>query len=235
MPWSLKRIHRLILTSEAYKRGTAYDPAVAKIDPTNKFLARRRPRRVESEVIRDSMLAAAGTLNRSMYGPAFKAPIPPEAMLARNVKDPYPANVKDGPENHRRSIYMFHKRVVPEPLIQVFDGADSAASCGRRVISTVAPQALAMFNEPFVRLRAGELAQRVIREAGADSSARIRRAYLLALSRSPSQKELAVGLRFLAEHSAKRAARDKAADSALLALTDFTQALFGLNEFIYID
>ena len=152
--WSLKHLHRLIVTSATYREGTAPNTQNAAIDPENRLLWHRRPLRLEAETLRDSMLAVAGSLNPLMFGPAFKPPIPDEAMQARNVKDPYPRDVQDAPENRRRTIYSFHKRVVQYPLSQAFDAPDAQVSCGRRVNTTVAPQALALLNDPFVRLRA---------------------------------------------------------------------------------
>jgi hypothetical protein len=232
--WKLKPIHRQILLSATYRQGTAYSATAAKTDPENRLLWRRRPRRIESEIYRDSLLAAAGTLNPQMYGPGFKAPILPEGIQARNVKDAYPGNIQDAPENRRRSVYMFHKRVVPSPLLQVFDGPDAATSCGRRNVTTVAPQALAVLNEPFIRLRAGEFARRLQSEVGKDAAAQVERAYRLALSRAPSAKELAAANRFIERQKTARAVR-KGEDAELHALTDFAQVIFGLNEFVYVD
>src|SRR5207249_4413121 len=148
--------------------------------------------------------------------------------------DPYPKDAKDSPETCRRSVYMFHKRVVPYPLLQVFDGPDAAASCGRRNVTTVAPQALAVLNDPFVRLRANEFARRLQNECGSEAIAQVRRAYSLALARYPTSKELVSCLTFLKGRAASRAKREQNSDSKLLALTDFAQVIFGMSEFIYV-
>jgi hypothetical protein len=232
--WKLKPIHRLILTSQAYQQDSRYDPVKARLDPENRLLWRRKPQRLEAEAFRDAMLAAAGTLNPERYGPAFKPPIPAEAIFARNLKTPYPRDVQDGPDVRRRSVYMFHKRVVQYPLLQAFDGPDAAASCGRRSVTTVAPQALAVLNEPFVRARADELARRIEKEADAEASDQVDRAYRLTLGRAPKGLELSAGAAFLEKRSAARAPRD-GADAKRLALADFAQVLFGLNEFMYVD
>ncbi|MCC2668065.1 MAG: Planctomycete cytochrome, partial [Armatimonadetes bacterium] len=236
--WKLKPLHRLLVLSSTYRQsaapgGGAADPR--RVDPENRLLWHRAPRRIEAEAFRDAMLSVSGSLNEQRYGPAFKPPIQPEAIQARNVKDPYPANVKDTPETRRRTIYSFHKRVVQYPLLQAFDGPDAAASCGRRNTTTVAPQALAVLNEPFVRLRAQDLAARVRADAGEDAAAQVDRAYRLALGRAPAPKEQAAALRFLEQQAARRKARDAGTDAGLLALTDFAQVLFGLNEFMYVD
>ena len=98
-----------------------------------------RPQRLQGEILRDAMLAVSGTLNPQMYGPGFKPPISPEAMVARNTKDPYPAKVEDSADMRRRSVYMFHKRVVPYPLLQAFDKPDAQQSCNRRDRRTSSP------------------------------------------------------------------------------------------------
>src|SRR4029077_18286675 len=153
------------------------------IDPDNRLLWRRRPQRIESEILRDSMLAVSDTLNPQRFGPAFKAPVAPEAIQARNMKDPYPKDLQDTPATRRRSVYMFHKRVVQHPLMQAFDGPDAQASCGRRENTTVAPQALALLNGTFVRARARDFARTVEQTAGAEPEAQVRLAWRLALGR----------------------------------------------------
>jgi Protein of unknown function (DUF1553)/Protein of unknown function (DUF1549)/Planctomycete cytochrome C len=232
--WSVKHLHRLMVNSAAYQQASALDEKKAAIDPENRLLWRRRPVRLESEILRDSMLAVAGTLNPAMFGPSFKPPIPVEAMQARNTKSPYPREAKDTPETRRRTIYMFHKRVVQYPLMQAFDAPDAQQSCGRRMNTTVAPQALALLNDPFVRLRAEELAKRLESSANSDVDAQIRAAFQLCLSRAPASDELAAARTFIESQTAARAQRD-AKQAARLAFTDFCQSLFGLNEFIYID
>ena len=236
--WSLKQLHRLIVNSATYRQGTAPIEANSTIDPDNRLMWRRRPLRLESEAFRDAMLAVAGSLNSEMFGPSFKPPIPDEAMQARNVTNPYPRDLQDSPQSRRRSVYMFHKRVVQYPLMLAFDAPDAQVSCGRRTNTTVAPQALALLNDPFVRLRSAELAQRLISEAGKDADARIWLAFRLGLARHPTTDELVDARTFLIEQAAARRQRDgKLADDAALklSLTDFCQMLFAFNEFIYVD
>jgi len=234
--WRLKSLHRLILTSSVYLQDTPLDAAKAKVDPGDLLLWRRRPQRIESEILRDAMLAVSGALNTQMFGAAVKGPIPPEAIQARNMNDPYPKDLKDAPATRRRSVYMFHKRVVQNPLMQAFDGPDAQASCGRRETTTVAPQALALLNDTFVRARAMDLAQRVENEAGAEAHAQVRLAWRLALGREPSNAELKSGMAFLIAQRQQRSAREQdKPNDAKLALADLCQAIFALNEFIYVD
>ena len=228
--WSLKHLHRIIMTSATYQQAVTFDEKKAAIDPENKFLWRRRPLRLESETLRDSMLAVAGTLNPTMFGPGFKPPIPAEALQARNAKNPYPKDAQDTAETRRRTIYMFHKRVVQYPLQQAFDAPDSQQSCGRRMNTTVAPQALAILNDPFVRMRATELAKR-LQTAASNISGQIQQAFILTLNRSPTPEEQSAAEAFIAAQTSSR----QQPDAPLQALTDFCQSLLGLNEFIYID
>ena len=220
--WRLKPVHRRILTSAAYRQATAHDPAKAAIDQENRFLWHRRPVRLEAEAIRDAMLAASGRLSRQVYGPSFRPIIPPEAIATRS-KDAYPADIRDGPANWRRSVYAFIKRSVTNPFVEVFDSPDSTSACGRRNSTAVPTQNLLLLNNPFVRARARDLAERVSREAGADTDRRVRRAYELALSRRPSLDEEKTAREFLA----------KEGDQEIM--TDFCHVLFTLNEFLYVD
>lgn len=133
---------------------------------------------------------------------------------------------------------MFHKRVVQYPLMQAFDAPDAQVSCSRRMNTTVAPQALALLNDPFVRLRAEELARRLQAEAGEQTDSQIRLAFQLCLGRAPAPEELVAARTFVAAQITSRTQRDaKQTPDAVqrLALTDFCQSIFGLNEFIYVD
>jgi hypothetical protein len=163
-------------------------------------------------------------------------------MLARNLKDPYPANLQDSSAVRRRSVYMFHKRVVPYPLLQAFDKPDAQQSCGRRDRTTVAPQALTLLNDPFVRTVARDFADRLLKEGGTkdgeDPARWVERAYQLALGRSPGATELAASTEFLATQVRERTRRAESVSNDEIrhrALADLCQALFGLNEFLYVD
>jgi hypothetical protein len=236
--WQLKRLHRQILTSAVYRQAGTYDAAKAQVDPENRLLWRMRPRRIEAEILRDALLEVSGKLNRETLGPPFKPLIAKEAQVARNLKTPYTADPEEGPQNLRRSIYMFHKRVIPYPLLAAFDRPDSLQSCSRRDATTVAPQALALLNDPFVRSRALDFADRLLSETKEDHSAAIRRAFALALSRAPTSTEQLAALEFLSAQIDRRRQRDEKASSPdihRLAMADFCQAVFGLNEFMYVD
>src|SRR5262245_26881757 len=236
--WRIKALHRLILNSAAYMQATTPDAGRQEVDPDNRLLWRRRPQRLEAEILRDTVLSVSGTLNPRQFGPAFKAPIPPEAMLARNTKDPYPKNLEDTWATHRRSVYMFHKRVVQHPLMQAFDGPDASVSCGRRNNTTVTPQALALLNDGFFRDRASDFARRLLAECAGKPEDWVDRAFRLMVARPPNDAERAAAVAFLSQQLERRGAREPSQATEtirLQALTDFCQALFSLNEFIYVD
>jgi hypothetical protein len=132
---------------------------------------------------------------------------------------------------------MFHKRVVPYPLLQVFDRPDAQQACGRRDQTTVAPQALSLLNDAFVRARAVEMANRLIGECD-DEASLANRAFELALFRLPTASEQSAAIEFVKSQTDRRQARDAAATAAEVraaAVADFCQTLFSTNEFLYID
>jgi hypothetical protein len=184
------------------------------------------------------MLAVSETLNAATYGPAVKPPIAAEAMLARNVQDAYPKDIPDSPDVRRRSIYLFHKRVVPLPLLAAFDKPDAQQSCGRRDNTTVAPQALALLNDQFVRRVAFDFADRLIKDAGNDAARCIDRAWQLALARAPSEKERSAAVAFVElqiQERKKRSGQTPDEEIRRQSLADLCQAIFSLNEFFYVD
>ncbi|HWE94708.1 MAG TPA: DUF1549 and DUF1553 domain-containing protein [Tepidisphaeraceae bacterium] len=218
--WSLKHVHRLLLTSNAYRMGTTFDATKSKPDPENRLLWRRRPARLEGEALRDAILNVSGALNPQMFGPAFK---PPAVIAGRDKDDKIPRAKEEGPAVWRRSVYLFTKRSLPIPLLEAFDAPTGNSPCTRRLTTTVATQSLALLDDPFVRIQAEHFAKRLIADAGQDSASRVRRAYTLALSREPTAAELKASLEFV-----DRPDREG-------AFVDLCQVLFGLNEFAYVD
>ena len=244
--WRLKRLHRMILTSAVWQQtsGKQVDSAdvtdartvqAQKVDPQNRLLWTMRPQRLEAEALRDAMLAVSGTLNLEAGGPGFKPPIPPEANLARNIKDGgYPKDAQDNASTRRRSIYMFHKRLIPYPLFQAFDRPSLMVSCGRRQNTTVAPQAMAILNGQFVRSVARDFAKRLLATAGGDDQRLIRDSFARAFARPPTAGEVEASADFLRAQTLARAQRQET-NPRLEAIADYCHSLFGLNEFIYVD
>ena len=224
--WSLKAMHRLIMTSESYQMASSHaDPAAAEADPENKLLWRFRQRRLEGEVIRDIILDASGKLNLEAGGPGYFPPI------ADQVREAFPKGKWDaaepGPENWRRSVYAYAKRGLRYPFFEVFDLPNMNVTCERRTTTTVPTQALTLLNNRFTLRQARYFAERVAAlEDG--SEARVRRAYRIALSRSPTDHELEANLAFL------RQQEDYHDGDAVAALTDLCDVILNLNEFLYV-
>jgi hypothetical protein len=141
------------------------------------------------------------------------------ALWASSSERYWPGKPEDDPETWRRSVYIFSKRSIPVPMLDVFDKPDSIGSCARRNRSTIAPQALILMNSAFSALHAKHFAQRLEEETGSDHRKLAQRAFEIALARSPSASELEQSLEFLSSNP----------------LVDFCQAIFNLNEFAYIE
>jgi hypothetical protein len=212
--WSMKSIHRLIVTSATYRQsGTVSEAGRAK-DPDNKLLWHRQPRRLEGESIRDALLVAAGTLDPKMYG-----------RTGLDVKVP------------RRSIYLTVKRSEPIGFLQVFDQPEPVQPVGARGVATVPTQALAMMNSPFVRSAAEGLAKRARAAAGlaptdASGGTAIDYCFTAAISRQPSDTERE---RFAQLLAAREQANNADAAGRQAALADVCHLIFCLNEFVYVD
>ncbi len=205
--WSLKKLHRLIVTSATYRH------------------AGREPRRLSAEQLRDGLLAVSGLLTNKSGGPPVWPELPPEILQANpaflddnetKTKGWYPS---PKPEQHVRSIYLVQKRTVRVPFMETFDLPENSASCARRNESTVAPQALSLLNSPLAVEAAQRFSRRVRSEAGESPVRQIERAFQLALQRGPEKPELEACLRMAQQRS----------------LAEVCRALLNLNEFIYVD
>ena len=234
--WRVKPLQKLILMSAVYRQDDASDSARAALDPANQLWWRREPQRIEAEVLRDSMLSVSGCLNLQLFGPAVKPRMNPEAISVTNREkhyDEWPGNVADGPETWRRSIYIFSKRSNLFPFLQAFDAPDAVRSCTRRNATTVAPQALALLNDPFVREQSRAFATRL--SALGPLEMRVKSAFALAFGRAPRPEETARSLHFIDRQEDEHRASATGEDVETAAMTDFCQGLIALNEFSYID
>jgi len=208
--WRLKPIHKLIVTGSSYQQSSVIDDRRLKIDAENRWFWRREPRRLEAEVIRDAMLAASHQLDRTPFGPGTL-----------------------NPSQKRRSIYFMVKRSQLIPMMQVFDSPEPLASVGNRPSTTIASQALTFMNSPQVRQYAAGLAAYTGTAAETDA---VDHVYLAGLSRKPTRLERISADRFLKTQSVSYQSDGKSVDeSARLALTDFCQIVFSLNEFVFVD
>jgi hypothetical protein len=228
--WSLKHLHRLIVLSSTYQQSSrpAATGLARKVDPDNRLLGRMLRRRLEGEVLRDQVLAVAGSLNPKLSGPPVRLPLEPEVyalIFTEGEPDGLWPVTADPREHFRRSIYLFNKRNVRLPLLEAFDQPDTLTSCPVRPVSTFAPQALIMLNGPFLQEQAKHFAARLLRECGTDIDQQIDRACRLALARPAKESEVRMAREFLASGSQDGAA----------ALADFCLALLNRNEFIFVD
>jgi mono/diheme cytochrome c family protein len=186
-PWSLKHLHRLIVTSATYRQSSKARPDLALIDPSNKLLSRQNRLRLDAEIVRDVCLTASGLLNDKIGGPSVFPPQPDGVMtLGQSRREWKPST---GPDRYRRGMYTFFWRATPHPSLMVFDGADGFSTCTRRLRSNTPLQALTLLNDEAFHEFAQSLAARVLKEGPKTDAARIDQAFRLCLSRPPSKDE----------------------------------------------
>jgi hypothetical protein len=227
--WSLKRLHRLIMTSTVYRQSSLRDPAKDAVDSGNALYGRYAVRRLEAEALRDRILATAGRLDPAAFGPPV--PVAEDAVGQVVVPDDKP----------RRSVYLQVRRRKPLAFLNTFDAPGGELNCERRGSSVAAPQALMLMNSEFILQQAGHFARRLVREVppgGANGSdplgRRVALAWQHAYQRPASPEETDLACRFVRGQAARlRAAGQADADTA--ALTDLCQQLLVSNEFLYVD
>jgi Protein of unknown function (DUF1553) len=250
--WSIKKMHRLMLLSNTYQMSSKLDPVAVKADPYNSLLWRMNRIRLEGEPLRDSILAISGRLNPTMGGPSVYPKVSDEVLSTGSTHKWGSSSEEDG---LRRTIYVFQRRSLVLPIVEAFDGADMNNTCPRRSATTIAPQALALFNGDFTRTESKFFAERVLKDAGDDPGKQIERAYQIALCRRPTVAQKQTALDFLTRqahlhldpnHQANasptvqqagfKSLDDKAQkEAARAALADFCHVLINTNEFIYLD
>ncbi len=228
--WSIKQLHRLILTSSTYRQLSRLpDDASAeeanawklalKRDPDVQWLSRFPRQRLSGEVIRDAMLSVAGILNRKTGGPGVRPPLPAE-LRSTLLKDQWNVT-EDTSEHHRRSIYVFARRNLRFPIFEAFDRPDANQSCSRRDVSTTAPQALHLLNSEFSMQMAELIADRILYDK-TKSDQRVVEAFELILNRSAATDELNDARRFIANSDDD-------------GFTYLCLALLNSNEFCFVD
>jgi hypothetical protein len=211
--WRLKPVHRQIMLSQTYRQASDYRAATAKIDRDSRLLWRFPPRRLSGEEIRDSTLAVAGVLDKTMGGPGFRL----FRYVQDNVATYHPLD-KHGPDTYRRAVYHHNARAMQIDLMSEFDTPDCAFSTPSRSVTTTPLQALTLMNHSFTFDMAKALANRIHSESS-DTAGQIERAFLLAFCRTPDDQELAAAIALVGEHS----------------LETFCRALLNANEFIHVD
>lgn len=262
--WSLKRLHRRIVTSDTYRQSSRVADAAgeraARIDPENRLLWRQNMRRLDAETIRDALLSVSGRLLPYAGGKPLWPPVPEELLKAQ----PAILEAEKGGDGGRRqgwyadpdeatdvrSVFLVRKRCLPIPFLQAFDLPDTTVSCARRDVTVVAPQALMLLNSPESVRYARALAARVAGDAAkldatdaATAEQVTRRAFRLVLQRAPSPEEVRLAGEFLRGQAARPdspPARpdDKTPakpDAGARAIVELCRALLNLNEFAYAD
>jgi mono/diheme cytochrome c family protein len=244
--WSMKKLHKLLMTSTAYRQSSTREARKDRVDPDNLLLGRMSPRRLQAETVRDAMLAVSGRLNEAMFGP----PVPVmedevgQVIIGKENKDgegKVGARIDLKGEEFRRSVYVQVRRSRPLGMLEAFDAPVMEPNCEARSVSTVAPQSLMLMNNTTVVEYAAHFAERLLREAGAEPAAQVRRAWWLAFARAPSAAEAEKGIAFLKAQAglfraqSTGAAAKPAQSPEQQAAASFCHALLSANEFLYVD
>lgn len=212
--WSIKHIHRLIVSSATYRQSGAADPKGMVADAQSRLLWRYPPRRLEAEVIRDAILSVSGVLDTRKGGPGFDLFEPNS-----NYVKVYTPKQKFGPAEFRRMIYQSRPRMQPDDTFGAFDCPDGGQIAPRRNVSTTPLQALNLLNSPFMVQQSELLAARVKREAGDDPAAQVRRGFRLAFGRNATVQEIDSATKLINDHG----------------LAAFGRALINANEFLFVE
>jgi hypothetical protein len=224
----LKPLHRLILTSNAYRMSSRGNPRALAKDPVNDLYWRFDMRRLTAEEIRDSILAVSGTLNPKMNGPGIYPEMPREVLATQSM--PGHGWGQSPPEEQcRRSVYIHVKRSLLSPILESFDLAETDRSSPVRFSTTQPTQALGLLNGEFVNQQAARFAERLRKEAGAEVARQVRLALSLALARPASAAEIRKGAQLI---DAFRTEDGAAPD---VALRYYCLMVLNLDEFVYLD
>lgn len=212
--WQLKPLHRLMVTSAAYRQSSRIDAHAKQIDSQNRLVWRMTPRRLEAESLRDAILCVSGKLNRAMGGPGY-------SLWEKNTNYVVVFKPKErlDTEEFRRMIYQFKPRSQHDPTFGIFDCPDAALAKPRRTASTTALQALNLLNGSFALAQADQFAERLRRDAGPDFELQARRAFALCFGRQPAEPELSAALRL----------------ARAMGISALCRALYNANEFLYVD
>lgn len=237
--WSLKRLHRLIVTSAVYRQSSACPPEMAEADPDNRWLARGPRRRMEGEMVRDSILRAAGLLSPKVGGPGVFPPQPP-GVTTEGAYGALEWKVSPGEDRYRRALYTFSKRTTPYAMLATFDGPSGEACTARRDVTNTALQTLTLLNDSVIMDAAGHLG-RAVAAIQLDETGKLTWLFRRILTRPPSGEETALLREFVGTQRARLeageisptlAGEDASVESAAWTLA--ARALINLDEAIVI-
>lgn len=226
--WSIKAMHRLIMSSATYQMSSRPDAASYAIDPTNDRFWRFDMRRLSAEEVRDSILWANGSLNKDkMFGPSIYTDIP-AAVKAGQSRPGSGWGNSSAEDKVRRSIYIHVKRSLLDPLLESFDFADTDQTCPVRFVTTQPTQALGMLNSEFMQQQAGLFAE-FVSQSGSQVERQVKFALTRTMQRMPTQDEIANGLDLIKSLKTEHSMSDEQ------ALKYFCLVALNLNEFMYLD
>ncbi|MBI1358471.1 MAG: DUF1553 domain-containing protein [Acidobacteria bacterium] len=218
--WSVKAMHRLIMSSETYRRSSVAPAGAAEKDPANRYLSHFNRRRLQAEEIRDATLFASGKLNLEMGGEPVVVPLDQEELYGITGTPSDRWVVTWDPKQHtRRSVYLLQRRAFQHPMFQVFDAPDGMTTCERRNESTTAPQSLTLLNSRFMVDQS---------QALADEAPTVEQAWRMSFGRDPRPEEKAAAQSFLS-------AQQKRLGDAERARAELARSLLNSNEFLYVD
>jgi Protein of unknown function (DUF1549)/Protein of unknown function (DUF1553)/Planctomycete cytochrome C len=218
--WSMKSMHKLIMTSEAYRRSADPTPSAREKDPANELFSHMNRRRLQSEEIHDGVLQVSGTLNSKMGGIPIVPPLQTEELYGMIGKPENNWVVSPDPEQFsRRSIYMLQRRTFQQPMFEALDSPDGVQSCPRRNESTTAPQSLALLNGDFIMGQAKKMAAKV---------QSVDEIWTRVLGRPPSPEERASATKLIERQTQRLGSKEA-------AYTELARALMNLNEFLYVE
>jgi len=228
--WSIKELHRLIMTSSTYQMSSRFaTERHLAADPENKFLWRMQRRRLEAEALWDAVHVTAGTINLKSGGRPVVPPLAEDEIAALREKWQWPITA-DPAQHTRRGLYILVLRNFRFPMFEVFDAPVTSTSCPQRDVTTVAPQALWTLNSSSVYRQAEKLAERVVKEAGREPDKFVERLWQVALGRPIDEQERAEALALLNSF-----APETATEQDQTALAKLCLAVYNLNEFTFID
>lgn len=254
--WDVKKLHREILLSSVYRQSSAHRPDAYKADPANKLLAVFPRKRLDAEEIRDSLLLASGQLDDKVGGPSVFPPLPKNVTVGVNTFDNNPAwkVTKDQHEQNRRSLYVFSRRSLPYPMLEVFDPANPNLVHSKRDVTTTPLQALTLFDDEIIFGWSQTLAAKVLNESGTSESAEVDALYQILFGRNADKAEKDLLHKFLTaqEKIIREKVSEKSGDGSfeinipkglkstqpqdpihLAAFVDLVHTVANSNEFVY--
>lgn len=235
--WDVKRLHRQIVLSAAYRQSAQRDAKRIELDPHGQLLSHWPLQRLDAETLRDRMLHATGVLYEKPFGPAIAVKEDDVGQVVVAIDAPNPNNAPPPPsEAFRRSIYIQVRRTQPLAFLQSFDAPVMETNCDKRQASTVPTQALMLMNSDFVLKQSLHFAYRLRREKGNDVAAQIQRAWQLAFLRDPSPEELQQATTFITQRTEKlKAQTPPDPDVSINPYVSLCQVLLSSNEFLYVE